>query len=346
MKQTMNEQLDKIASQVPKAVKLFNPFLPALNNIGEDGRDHINVWEHGVTNLGKALNHLADMPFVHSTYGKFKSMEGFWYYITSVKIDDNLRRLSGYKARKYGESLESKRIENFRKIIADANWQKIKSYPGLMAELKELDLALDSYFIIPKKNKTDEDIRSRPASASWIVPGIHEIRLALQQNREPNFDFLNDNPKSNNSKISFKSNLRDIYSAPVPAKQKKVLKDLAKFGRSLTSPVELDGVLNGKTVSQHVSNNQKEIDEALNNPKIFFPNLKLVNSNNQPVDSLVPKIVTELFDLSTESNILSQAVAGKSFILSVTTGPKDGLTSLGVHTDVEQTTSPSDTDKN
>jgi hypothetical protein len=161
-----------------------------LTAIGVDGKDHINVWEKGSTELGRNLSHISYFPFVHSEYGKFKTMEGFWHYIRSKNKDDNLRQLSGTKARKLGESLDICRVPNFKKVIMDANWQKIKAYPDLINDLKNLELPLDGYYI----RAANKDLRIRFVSSSWILPGLEEIRKAILENRSPDFSFLVETP--------------------------------------------------------------------------------------------------------------------------------------------------------
>lgn len=43
-----------------------------------DGIDHINVYSGGATELGRLLTNFAHTPF-ENEYGKFESVEGFWY---------------------------------------------------------------------------------------------------------------------------------------------------------------------------------------------------------------------------------------------------------------------------
>jgi len=219
----MSEQLAPIVGNVRKTRDMT---LPSLNFIGEDGVDHINVWEYAKTSLGKALNHLADMPFKHDIYGKFHSMEAFWYYIRSKSGDDQIRQMSGFRARRFGMNLEAKKVKDFRAVIADANWQKIKAYPLLKQELKELLLPIDAYYI----NNPELNVRIRPVSSMWLVPALHEIRVALQEEREPDFSFLTDeeqnigidryeNKKTN--RTGFNSHLQNIYSVKPPQKKKQ-----------------------------------------------------------------------------------------------------------------------------
>lgn len=222
---TLQDKLEKIRHN-PK----LNTFktedaivLPAVDRIGIDGVDHINIWEKASTQLGIALSHMADLPFTHETYGKFRSVEGFWHYIRSVTRDDRTRMMAGYKAKKFGDSLESKRVEDFKAIIMDANWQKIRQYEPLVEELKKSTLPFDVYYLF----NNDVDVRIRPASAFWLIEGFNEIRKCLKENTKPNFNFLRDRHNQNKD-----SNLGLNKNKPkqkyVPGNLSQSLIDLAK----------------------------------------------------------------------------------------------------------------------
>lgn len=191
---TLQEKLEKIR-HITKTTnfKTQNKFnLPPVDRIGNDGTDHINIWERAGTDLGVALSHMADLPFTHETYGKFRSIEGFWHYIRSVTRDDRTRMMAGYKAKKFGDSLQPQRIDDFKAIIMDANWQKVKQYAPLLEELKKSTLPFDVYYLF----NNDATVRIRPASAFWLIEGFEEMRTALKEGREPDFNFLRDKPNT------------------------------------------------------------------------------------------------------------------------------------------------------
>lgn len=181
--------------------------LPPVDSIGEDGVDHINISDRGTTELGVALNHKADLPFKHSVYDKFRTMEGFWYYIRSVSRDDRTRTMDGHKVNKFGSLLPCQRVDNFKYIILDANWQKIKSYPPLMEEIGKITLPFDSY-------RYHNNIRIRSTSSYWIIDGFEEIRRAIVEKREPDFTFLKD-PVNTFKKTN--ASPKEVITRPKPA---------------------------------------------------------------------------------------------------------------------------------
>lgn len=217
---TISEQLKQTLIKMPNIRRLN---MPQLQEIGTDGVDHINVWEHGETSLGRGLSSLADLPFTHKTFGKFRSVEGFWHYVRFQSKDDSLRNLKGVAVRRYVQELEAAhpektvRVADFRAMIADANWQKLKSWPLLAEEFKDCQLPLDGYYT----RTTNTDLRIRMTSSVWFIPGLVEIRNALIDNRLPDFTFLLDSGQgvaSSTVKVRPPS-LADIYS---PRKNKNL----------------------------------------------------------------------------------------------------------------------------
>lgn len=220
--------------------------LKPIDKIGKDGIDHINIWEKGSTDLGIALSHMADLPFSHETYGRFRSVEGFWHYIRSVTRDDRTRVMAGFKAKKFGDSLESHRVDNFKEIIMDANWQKINQYPPIVEFLKASTLPLDHYYLY----NLDPNIRVRPYSAFWMIAGFEEIRKAIKEDRKPKFDFLKDRPSTKKTGLTKPHTTASLpYSITLIAKGEKKAMGISEdehrndnvsmgFFKNLNVPVE------------------------------------------------------------------------------------------------------------
>ena len=222
---TLQDKLEKIRHSTKTNTFKTNETiaLPAVDKIGIDGIDHINIWEKASTELGIALSHMADLPFTHETYGKFRSVEGFWHYIRSVTRDDRNRMMAGYKAKKFGDTLESRRVEDFKAIIMDANWQKVRQYAPLVDELTNSTLPFDVYYLF----NNDVNVRIRPASAFWLIEGFNEIRKCLKDNTKPDFTFLRDR-QNQNKEVDNTSNKGKVKQKYVPGTLSQTLVDLAK----------------------------------------------------------------------------------------------------------------------
>lgn len=184
----------------------------------EDGVDHINIWSSATTDLGSVLDHAGPLPLNHSVFGYFDTMTAFWYYIQSEERDDRIRGMQPLAAYRFGKMMTSRRVINFRAIIADSNWQRIKSKPLLIKLLEQSDLPFDAYRV---NNETG--LRTRPPFFGWLLWSFEEIRKAVKENREPNFSSLLDRRNT------------DIYEFAIVRPQKVSVTESVK---PLMQPVE------------------------------------------------------------------------------------------------------------
>lgn len=195
-----NNTFDSLSSLLTtkKVTKNENHFeFPSLP-YQEDGVNCINIWINGETELGRVLDKSFKMQFKHKQLGNFTSIDGIWNYLLSGDFDDRLRYATGkhltYLARKLEENKE-KNAEiftpiNFRAIILDSTFQKIKNFPNLEIAVKESNLPFDCWFV-DKETKVKQRLIKY---GYWFIPGIEEIRLALKENREPNLTKWKRNP--------------------------------------------------------------------------------------------------------------------------------------------------------
>lgn len=99
-----------------------------------DGETHINIYSKGHTKLGRMLSHFTESPFEHEEFGKFRSVEGFWFYVKSGMKHDELRTLHGFEAKKVGSTLSRVECANFMTLIEQANECKIRQNPEILEE--------------------------------------------------------------------------------------------------------------------------------------------------------------------------------------------------------------------
>jgi len=112
----------------------------------KDGVDHINVYSKGKTKLGRALTNFAAIEFKHPTYGHFKSMEGYYYWISTGMIHDELKKLKGFEAKQFGKTLDVVSVDNFEKLITEGIHCKLTQNQGLQEQLINNDLPLLHYY--------------------------------------------------------------------------------------------------------------------------------------------------------------------------------------------------------
>jgi hypothetical protein len=221
--ETLRKQLQR-AKQQGYGQKKRTDVLPNLESIGEDGKDHINIWEHGATELGKCLSHDVAIGFVHPVLGKFNSVVGFFNYIRSEEKDDRLRHLSSKVANLHFKSLTPVNVKNFKALVMDANWLKVQQNPALKKALMESELPFDSWYTYKRR----DGVRQRPAIAFWIVPGFNEIRAALKEGREPDWSKIRLLPKD----------VKDLYEPirPVYAKPEEKVEEVKPQAAALLMP--------------------------------------------------------------------------------------------------------------
>ena len=177
-------KLDNKKFKKPKATAYHNKEID-LQSWKSDGVDHINICASAETVLGKFLCHDTPHRYKHSILGTFNTVRGFWYYIQSVNHDDRYRRLSGKPLRLAHNNTETIRVTNFRAILMDACWQRIKQAGAIFKLMKDSELPFDCYYI-----HHESKLRVRPVYHSWVTSGTEEIRKAIKENREPDFTYL------------------------------------------------------------------------------------------------------------------------------------------------------------
>lgn len=170
-----------------------NAYYNSPNNVGKEGVDHINISIQSETRLGKLLDPAYLKTINYKYVGKFNSVLSLWYWVRSANLDDNFRRLTGAKLKMYAEAngVFGNYVPNFKAIVAKATWTKIKGYPNILKEIKELDpkLKFYSYHVVKSSG-----VRICTNYAAMIIDVIEEIVKAVKEDREPNFDLFADKP--------------------------------------------------------------------------------------------------------------------------------------------------------
>jgi hypothetical protein len=141
-----------------------------------DGIDHINVYSKGRTLLGRLLTNFARIPFEHPRYGRFESVEGFWYWLGSR--NDTLRTLYGWEAKKVGQESGAHDYiylpeDQFQNEIKYAIALKISQNSALKEMLRKSTLPLAHYYVYQNRMVQKKQF-------DWIHEFIEECRTALK----------------------------------------------------------------------------------------------------------------------------------------------------------------------
>lgn len=160
-----------------------------------DGIDHINVYTKGKTELGRLLTNLADVPLEHPKYGKFKSMEGLWYYLKTGRIFNEFRNYSGFEAKKEGQkkmkSINRDQIKNpddedknelpeeFKNDIVEGIKAKLRQNKHLLNLLIQSNLPLCHYYYYGEIDKNPKVVYL--PQHDWQIEAIEKIRDICQK---------------------------------------------------------------------------------------------------------------------------------------------------------------------
>lgn len=244
----LTEQLSALLSKKPKAdnkkqkktkeLPYFNKDID-LQSWKADGEDHINICSSAETVLGKFLCHDTPHRFKHPVLGNFNTIRGFWFYIQSVNHNDRYRTLVGKALKLAHANTETVVLLNFRAVLMDACWQRLKQTEEICKIMKESTLPFDCYFI-----HNESKLRVRPVYHSWVTSATEEMRKALKEKREADFTYL------------MKDKTVDLYWSITP--------DYLKHNDTVdvNVPVEADGVdVEDQTVYEE---NQEEVVDPFN----------------------------------------------------------------------------------
>lgn len=191
---------------VSNIYKEFPEWKPVVVMGAGDGIDHINVYSRGRTEIGRMLSNFYRSPFTHPKHGRFESIEGYWYWLSTGMQFDALRQIYGFHAKKVGREYRSKAERgtvrrdplSFERNIKKAMLCKIEQNPDIARRLKENTLPLEHYYLYGK----DEDVVRIPEKTRWVIDYLealgrylrgeaHKLVVAGSRNIQ-NYDWLSE----------------------------------------------------------------------------------------------------------------------------------------------------------
>ena len=147
----------------------------------EDGVTHINTYSRGRTELGRLLTNFAHTPFNHTKYGPFESVEGLWYWLKTGKVNNELRELSGFAAKRLGKELENRNkeslvstdTEEFKEDLLEGIRCKLRQNKDILKKMTETDLPFTHYYW--RGDLDSPEIEELP-SCRWMMDELERIR--------------------------------------------------------------------------------------------------------------------------------------------------------------------------
>lgn len=179
-----------------------------------DGVDHINVYSRGHTQLGQALSNFSHYAIDHPKYGFFASLEAFWFWLSSGKQHNDLRRLYGSSARTLG--LKKLRVDmdkdEFEREIGDAIRLKISQNRQLAQALKKSTLPFRHYYVYG----TNPPVIREKSAHKWQMELLEQIRTDLKLGRSIKL--------SDGSPTGF-TTILEVVENPMPEEAERVVRE-------------------------------------------------------------------------------------------------------------------------
>lgn len=149
---------------------------PLFGHPDEDGFGHINVYMKGKTEIGRKLSNLSHSPFISPVYGNFASMEGFYYWVKSGMIHDELKSLHGFEAKAQGRVKPMVFNERFTEILIHGLNCKLFCNVDILNGLMSTSLPLKHYYVYgnPRDKNTLRIVV--PNGSEWLIDHYNSIR--------------------------------------------------------------------------------------------------------------------------------------------------------------------------
>lgn len=171
------DAVKRIAKRHDVPVFMYNP--------EDDGITHINAYSRGKTELGRLLSNFALTPFKIPNYGRFASVEGFWYWLALGQTHNELRSLYGYAAKQTGRAIYAfltkpptvnTRDDWFKEQITFAIAAKVLQNQRLKMLLAASELPIVHYYVWENNGKFKV---SFPSEFAWISEAQMRMRASL-----------------------------------------------------------------------------------------------------------------------------------------------------------------------
>lgn len=154
---------------------------PAVNKLGAEGSDHINIDFSSKTTLGAMLTSSSrKYGLSHPVFGDFISIDAFELWCRDLDHDDDLRTVKGKSVSKKFSELDNAGTSLPDALLIDAYYYKILSNPEILKEVKSTTPVVFDYY---RTNEAGLRIRSRYGKKH--IPAVTEAVRAVRENTTP-----------------------------------------------------------------------------------------------------------------------------------------------------------------
>lgn len=139
-----------------------------------DGVTHLNIYSGANTRVGREMSNMSSFPTTHPRHGYFKSVEGFWWWLSTGMKEEYFRTCNGFEARKVGVKLPKVTHTAFKHEVRYAIALKLYEHPEVLQRFLASTLPLTHYYVYGKNTPNP---MVRPADRSmWVIEFLEEIR--------------------------------------------------------------------------------------------------------------------------------------------------------------------------
>lgn len=166
--------------KVLKIINIVNCM--SLNNKKLDpdleGITHINAYSQSRTKLGLALSNMSNIGFTHKQYGKFNTVEGFYWWLKTGKQTKFFKFGSGFDCRNLGKELSDFYVDFDINEVKRAIALKIFTNRNLLHLMLKNHLVIEHYYV----NKGTGTIYI--PKGKWFKTTLNRIQEYIIKNRE------------------------------------------------------------------------------------------------------------------------------------------------------------------
>jgi len=146
----------------------------------DDGVTHINLYTKGATPLGRGLSNLnSQYPFTHPQWGKWRTLEGLWYFLGTGCTHWELQTMDGFLAKKHGRGLPRVERPTFDRELKIGMLCKVMQNPELLELFLSSTLPFTHYYYYGDAQGNPKVIADLKSSA-MICNSFEWLRLLLQ----------------------------------------------------------------------------------------------------------------------------------------------------------------------
>lgn len=148
-----------------------------------EGKDHINIYSKSNQLVGRAMSNFYKSVFVHPAYGKFCSIEGFYFWLLTGKQHHGLKSMYGFRAKSEGIKLKKVRTLNkaFKEEVVYAIGLKVVQNPHIQELLIKSELPFTHYYYYGGMYENPK-IYDRSKQGDYLIDAAEIIRIKLKKN--------------------------------------------------------------------------------------------------------------------------------------------------------------------